>query len=157
MSVVLVQVTGKLLQSSLTKEGETVVLDQRKVSFQVDPSSDSPFLILPPTFYHTMDHSSPLRAWAAKGDPERHGGAHLRHRPLSVTGKLLQSSLTKEGETVVLDQRKVSFQVDTSSDSPFLILPLTFYHTMDHSSPLRAWAAKGGRWTDPELATLSCW
>ncbi|KAJ3594855.1 hypothetical protein NHX12_004160, partial [Muraenolepis orangiensis] len=66
--------------------------------------------------------------------------------------KLLQSSLTKEGETVLLDQRNVSFQVDPSSDSPFLILPLTFYHTMDHSSPLRAWAAKGGGWTDPELA-----
>ncbi|KAG9331582.1 hypothetical protein JZ751_018672 [Albula glossodonta] len=43
-------------------------------------------------------------------------------------------------------------QVDTSSDSPFLILPLTFYHVIDDSSPLRAWAAKGGGWTDPELA-----
>ena len=63
--------------------------------------------------------------------------------PLQVTGKLLQSSLTKEGETVRLDQRNVPFQVDTSSDSPFLILPLTFYHTIDDSSPLRAWAAKG--------------
>ncbi|KAJ3594680.1 hypothetical protein NHX12_003987 [Muraenolepis orangiensis] len=71
---------------------------------------------------------------------------------VQVTGKLLQSSLTKEGETVLLDQRKVSFQVDPSSDSPFLILPLTFYHTMDHSSPLRAWAAKDGGWADPELA-----
>ncbi|CAL8278939.1 unnamed protein product [Lota lota] len=69
-----------------------------------------------------------------------------------VTGKLLQSSLTKEGETVRLDQRNVPFQVDTSSDSPFLILPLTFYHTIDDSSPLRAWAAKDGGWTDPDLA-----
>ncbi|CAL8326259.1 unnamed protein product [Arctogadus glacialis] len=69
-----------------------------------------------------------------------------------VTGKLLQSSLTKEGETVRLDQRNVPFQVDTSSESPFLILPLTFYHTIDDSSPLRAWAAKGGGWTDPDLA-----
>ncbi|KAG7231699.1 hypothetical protein INR49_010476, partial [Caranx melampygus] len=60
-----------------------------------------------------------------------------------VTGKLLQTSLTKEGETVRLDQRNVPFQVDTSSDSPFLILPLTFYHVIDDSSPLRAWAAKG--------------
>ncbi|KAJ3594677.1 hypothetical protein NHX12_003984 [Muraenolepis orangiensis] len=76
----------------------------------------------------------------------------MNMRSYCVTGKLLQSSLTKEGETVLLDQRKVSFQVDPSSDSPFLILPLTFYHTMDHSSPLRAWAAKGGGWTDPELA-----
>lgn len=60
-----------------------------------------------------------------------------------MTGKLLQTSLTKEGETVRLDQRNVPFQVDTSSDSPFLIIPLTFYHTIDENSPLRAWAAKG--------------
>ncbi|XP_026018187.1 ATP-sensitive inward rectifier potassium channel 10 isoform X2 [Astatotilapia calliptera] len=69
-----------------------------------------------------------------------------------VTGKLLQTSLTKEGETVRLDQRNVPFQVDTSSESPFLIIPLTFYHIIDDNSPLRAWAAKGGGWTDPELA-----
>lgn len=51
-----------------------------------------------------------------------------------------------------LDQRNVPFQVDTSSDSPFLIIPLTFYHIIDDNSPLRAWATKGGGWTDPELA-----
>uniref|UniRef100_A0A3Q4HIP3 Potassium inwardly rectifying channel subfamily J member 10 n=1 Tax=Neolamprologus brichardi TaxID=32507 RepID=A0A3Q4HIP3_NEOBR len=61
-----------------------------------------------------------------------------------VTGKLLQTSLTKEGETVRLDQRNVPFQVDTSSDSPFLILPLTFYHVIDDNSPLRAWALRFG-------------
>ncbi|XP_045078327.1 ATP-sensitive inward rectifier potassium channel 10-like [Coregonus clupeaformis] len=70
----------------------------------------------------------------------------------TVTGKLLQTSQTKEGETMRLDQRNVPFQVDTSSDSPFLILPLTFYHIIDDSSPLRAWAVKGGGWTDPDLA-----
>ncbi|XP_077955029.1 ATP-sensitive inward rectifier potassium channel 10-like, partial [Gasterosteus aculeatus] len=48
-----------------------------------------------------------------------------------VSGKLLQTSLTKEGETVRLDQRNVSFEMDMSSDSPFLILPLTFYHLID--------------------------
>ena len=65
-----------------------------------------------------------------------------------MTGKLLQTSLTKEGETVRLDQRNVPFQEDTSSDSPFLILPLTFYHIIDDTSPLWAWAAKGkaGLW-----------
>jgi len=67
------------------------------------------------------------------------------HPPLQVSGKLLQTSLTKEGETVRLDQRNVPFQVDMSSDSPFLILPLTFYHIIDDDSPLRAWAAKGKR------------
>lgn len=51
--------------------------------------------------------------------------------------------MTKEGETVRLDQRNVPFQVDTASDSPFLIIPLTFYHIIDDSSPLREWAAKG--------------
>uniref|UniRef100_A0A8B9HKW0 Potassium inwardly rectifying channel subfamily J member 10 n=1 Tax=Astyanax mexicanus TaxID=7994 RepID=A0A8B9HKW0_ASTMX len=69
-----------------------------------------------------------------------------------VTGKLLQPCVSKEGETVRLDQRNVTFSVDTASESPFLILPLTFYHTIDDESPLRAWAAKGGGWTDQELA-----
>ncbi|XP_028832788.1 ATP-sensitive inward rectifier potassium channel 10-like [Denticeps clupeoides] len=69
-----------------------------------------------------------------------------------VTGKLLQPCVSKEGETVRLEQRNVSFSVDTASESPFLILPLTFYHTINSNSPLRAWAAKGGGWSDPELA-----
>lgn len=68
---------------------------------------------------------------------------HWLHVGLQVTGKLLQTSLTKEGETVRLDQRNVPFQVDTSTDSPFLIIPLTFYHIINDTSPLRAWAAKG--------------
>lgn len=71
-----------------------------------------------------------------------------------MTGKLLQTTLTKEGETVRLDQRNVPFQVDTSSDSPFLIIPLTFYHVIDAHSPLRAWAAKGRQ--EPEV-TPSPW
>ncbi|KAL2096793.1 hypothetical protein ACEWY4_006000 [Coilia grayii] len=69
-----------------------------------------------------------------------------------VTGKLLQPCVSKEGETVRLEQRNVAFSVDTASESPFLILPLTFYHIIDSSSPLRAWASKGGGWSDPELA-----
>ncbi|XP_061665223.1 ATP-sensitive inward rectifier potassium channel 10-like isoform X2 [Syngnathoides biaculeatus] len=72
-----------------------------------------------------------------------------------VTGKLLQTSLGEEGEAVRLDQRNVPFQVDTSSDSPFLIIPLTFYHVIDDSSPLRSWAAKGGDWAaDFELLVI---
>lgn len=60
-----------------------------------------------------------------------------------VTGKLLQPCVPKEGETVRLDQKNVTFSVDTASESPFLILPLTFYHTIDDESPLRDWAGKG--------------
>ncbi|XP_056302660.1 ATP-sensitive inward rectifier potassium channel 10 [Danio aesculapii] len=66
-----------------------------------------------------------------------------------VTGKLLQPCVPKAGETVRLDQKNVTFSVDTASESPFLILPLTFYHIIDDESPLRAWADKGGGWTDP--------
>ncbi|XP_019713796.1 ATP-sensitive inward rectifier potassium channel 10-like [Hippocampus comes] len=61
-----------------------------------------------------------------------------------VTGKLLQTWPSEEGAALRLDQRNVSFRVDTSSDSPFLIIPLTFYHVIDDGSPLRAWAAQGG-------------
>uniref|UniRef100_A0A3Q2ZCL8 Potassium inwardly rectifying channel subfamily J member 10 n=1 Tax=Hippocampus comes TaxID=109280 RepID=A0A3Q2ZCL8_HIPCM len=48
-----------------------------------------------------------------------------------VTGKLLQTWPSEEGAALRLDQRNVSFRVDTSSDSPFLIIPLTFYHVID--------------------------
>ncbi|NXR77003.1 KCJ10 protein, partial [Pycnonotus jocosus] len=61
-----------------------------------------------------------------------------------VTGKLLQTHLTKEGESVRLNQLNVDFQVDTSSDSPFLILPLTFYHVVDEASPLRDASLRSG-------------
>uniref|UniRef100_A0A4W4GZX3 Potassium inwardly rectifying channel subfamily J member 10a n=1 Tax=Electrophorus electricus TaxID=8005 RepID=A0A4W4GZX3_ELEEL len=71
-----------------------------------------------------------------------------------VTGKLLQPCVSKEGETVRLDQKNVTFSVDTSSESPFLILPLTFYHIINNDSPLQAWAAKGGVFLDPEVANF---
>lgn len=61
-----------------------------------------------------------------------------------VTGKLLRPHLTKEGESLRLNQLNVDFQVDTSSDSPFLILPLTFYHVLDDASPFRDVALRAG-------------
>ncbi|KAJ3595213.1 hypothetical protein NHX12_004517, partial [Muraenolepis orangiensis] len=126
------------------KRGETVKFSQHAV---VSAHEGRPCLMVRVA---NMRKSLLLGCQEGGGGPK--GLTHNELVLVQVTGKLLQSSLTKEGETVVLDQRKVSFQVDPSSDSPFLILPLTFYHTMDHSSPLRAWAAKGGGWTDPELA-----
>ncbi|XP_067308991.1 ATP-sensitive inward rectifier potassium channel 10 [Pseudorasbora parva] len=69
-----------------------------------------------------------------------------------VTGKLLLPCVPKEGETVRLDQKNVTFSVDTASESPYLILPLTFYHTIDDESPLRSWINKDGGWTDPDVA-----
>nr|XP_033779868.1 ATP-sensitive inward rectifier potassium channel 10 isoform X2 [Geotrypetes seraphini] len=70
-----------------------------------------------------------------------------------VIGKLLRTYLTKEGENVRLNQINVDFQVDTSSDSPFLILPLTFYHVVDDASPLRDVALQSGE-GDYELVVI---
>ncbi|XP_005999398.1 ATP-sensitive inward rectifier potassium channel 10 [Latimeria chalumnae] len=70
-----------------------------------------------------------------------------------VSGKLLQTYVTKEGESIGLNQNNVDFQVDTSSDSPFLILPLTFYHVIDSNSPFRD-ISFSSRDTDFELVVI---
>nr|XP_009930957.1 PREDICTED: LOW QUALITY PROTEIN: ATP-sensitive inward rectifier potassium channel 15 [Opisthocomus hoazin] len=45
-------------------------------------------------------------------------------------------------------------QVDSSSESPFLILPLTFYHILDESSPLRDLTPQNLKDKDFELVVL---
>ncbi|XP_032820337.1 ATP-sensitive inward rectifier potassium channel 10 isoform X1 [Petromyzon marinus] len=71
-----------------------------------------------------------------------------------VTGKLLQTYVTKEKETVRLSQTNVDFQVDTSTDTPFLILPLTFYHVIDERSPLFGLTASGLRSREFEIVVF---
>ncbi|XP_051257794.1 ATP-sensitive inward rectifier potassium channel 15 [Dicentrarchus labrax] len=53
-----------------------------------------------------------------------------------LTGKLLHSNVTEEGEKTQVHQSSVDFFMDSSSECPFLILPLTFYHVLDERSPL---------------------
>lgn len=53
-----------------------------------------------------------------------------------LTGKLLHSSVTEEGEKTQIHQSSVDFYMDSSGECPFLILPLTFYHVLDEHSPL---------------------
>ncbi|XP_045897094.1 ATP-sensitive inward rectifier potassium channel 15 [Micropterus dolomieu] len=53
-----------------------------------------------------------------------------------LTGKLLQSNVTQEGEKTQVHQSSVDFNIDSSGECPFLILPLTFYHVLDENSPL---------------------
>lgn len=53
-----------------------------------------------------------------------------------LTGKLLHSSVTEEGEKTQVHQTSVDFYMDSSGECPFLILPLTFYHVLDDRSPL---------------------
>ncbi|XP_040279030.1 ATP-sensitive inward rectifier potassium channel 15 [Bufo bufo] len=69
-------------------------------------------------------------------------------------GKLLHTYETKEGEKILLKQANMSFHVDSSSESPFLILPLTFYHVLDESSPLKDLTLDNIKTKDFELVVL---
>ncbi|CAN2387553.1 inward rectifier potassium channel activity [Pristimantis euphronides] len=69
-------------------------------------------------------------------------------------GKLLHSYETKEGEKILLKQANMSFHVDSSSESPFLILPLTFYHVLDEHSPLRDLSPENIKSKEFELVVL---
>nr|XP_060626320.1 ATP-sensitive inward rectifier potassium channel 15 [Anolis sagrei ordinatus] len=71
-----------------------------------------------------------------------------------LTGKLLQTYETKEGERILLNQASVKFHVDSSSESPFLILPLTFYHVLDENSPLSDLTPQSLKEKDFELVVL---
>nr|XP_006628108.1 PREDICTED: ATP-sensitive inward rectifier potassium channel 15 [Lepisosteus oculatus]XP_015196674.1 PREDICTED: ATP-sensitive inward rectifier potassium channel 15 [Lepisosteus oculatus] len=71
-----------------------------------------------------------------------------------LSGKLLHCYETKEGEKIPLSQASVNFQVDSNTESPFLILPLTFYHVIDEESPLRGLTAEDLRKKDFELVLI---
>ncbi|XP_060679459.1 ATP-sensitive inward rectifier potassium channel 10-like, partial [Hemiscyllium ocellatum] len=71
-----------------------------------------------------------------------------------VTGKLLRAQRAAEGESFRLQQLNVDFHVDAGTDSPFLILPLTFYHLIDEASPFCRAAAAPGRDQDFELVVI---
>lgn len=69
-------------------------------------------------------------------------------------GKLLSTYETKEGEKILLNQANVDFNVDSSSESPFLILPLTFYHILDDKSPLKDLTPENINGKDFELVVV---
>ncbi|XP_009998724.1 PREDICTED: LOW QUALITY PROTEIN: ATP-sensitive inward rectifier potassium channel 15 [Chaetura pelagica] len=73
-----------------------------------------------------------------------------------LSGKLLQTYETKEEKKggSLLNQASVKFNVDSSSESPFLILPLTFYHILDENSPLRDLTPQNLKEKDFELVVL---
>ncbi|XP_020787227.1 ATP-sensitive inward rectifier potassium channel 15 [Boleophthalmus pectinirostris] len=68
-----------------------------------------------------------------------------------LTGKLLHASVTEEGEKSQVTQSNVDFYMDSSGECPFLILPLTFYHVLDESSPLSRLTAESLATADFEL------
>lgn len=68
-----------------------------------------------------------------------------------LTGKLFQPNVTEEGEKTQVHQTSLHFYVDSSSECPFLILPLTFYHVLDERSPLAGLTAENLPTRDFEL------
>ncbi|KAJ6656038.1 hypothetical protein lerEdw1_004443 [Lerista edwardsae] len=58
-----------------------------------------------------------------------------------IYGKLLKTTITPEGETIILDQVNVAFVVDAGNENLFFISPLTIYHVIDKTSPFFHMAA----------------
>lgn len=52
-----------------------------------------------------------------------------------IYGKLLRTTNTPDGETIIMDQVNIDFMVDAGKDNLFFICPLTLYHVIDKSSP----------------------
>uniref|UniRef100_A0A3Q2ZGV6 Potassium inwardly rectifying channel subfamily J member 1a, tandem duplicate 3 n=1 Tax=Kryptolebias marmoratus TaxID=37003 RepID=A0A3Q2ZGV6_KRYMA len=52
-----------------------------------------------------------------------------------IYGKLLRTTTTPDGETIIMDQVNIEFMVDAGKDNLFFVCPLTLYHVIDKSSP----------------------
>lgn len=68
-----------------------------------------------------------------------------------LSGKLFKPNVTQEGERTQIHQCSVNFNMDSSGECPFLILPLTFYHVLDEHSPLAGLTAENLHTQDFEL------
>ncbi|XP_042287079.1 ATP-sensitive inward rectifier potassium channel 1b [Thunnus thynnus] len=52
-----------------------------------------------------------------------------------IYGKLLRTTTTPDGDTIILDQVHIDFIVDAGKDNLFFVCPLTLYHVINRSSP----------------------
>lgn len=52
-----------------------------------------------------------------------------------IYGKLLKTTTTQDGETIIMDQVNIDFVVDAGKDNLFFVCPLTLHHIIDKSSP----------------------
>ncbi|XDV54594.1 hypothetical protein PO909_022845 [Leuciscus waleckii] len=71
-----------------------------------------------------------------------------------IYGKLLQTTITPEGETIILDQVNIDFLVDAGKDNLFFVCPLTLYHVIDKSSPFSEMATDTLQQQDFELVVF---
>ncbi|CAI9590550.1 unnamed protein product [Staurois parvus] len=59
-----------------------------------------------------------------------------------IYGKLLKTTVTPEGETIILDQVNIDFRVDAGNENLFFVSPLTIYHVIDKNSPFYEMSAE---------------
>ncbi|XP_028319549.1 ATP-sensitive inward rectifier potassium channel 1-like [Gouania willdenowi] len=52
-----------------------------------------------------------------------------------IYGKLLRTTNSSDGETIIMDQVNIEFVMDAGKDNLFFVCPLTLYHVIDKSSP----------------------
>ncbi|KAI6073146.1 ATP-sensitive inward rectifier potassium channel 1 [Aix galericulata] len=71
-----------------------------------------------------------------------------------IYGKLLKTTITPEGETIILDQVNIEFIVDAGNENLFFISPLTIYHIIDKNSPFFHTAAETILQQDFELVVF---
>ncbi|KAG7322654.1 hypothetical protein KOW79_014000 [Hemibagrus wyckioides] len=71
-----------------------------------------------------------------------------------IYGKLLKTSVTPDGEPVILDQINVDFMVDAGKDNLFFVCPLTLCHVIDSSSPFSEMTADTLQQQDIELVVF---
>lgn len=71
-----------------------------------------------------------------------------------IYGKLLRTTNTPDGETIIMDQVNISFMVDVGKDNLFFVCPLTLYHIIDKSSPFFEMAVDTLHMQDFELVVF---
>lgn len=71
-----------------------------------------------------------------------------------IYGKLLRTTSTPDGETIILEQVDVDFMVDAGKDNLFFVCPLTLYHVIDRSSPFYELSADSLPHQDFELVVF---
>ncbi|XP_072342931.1 ATP-sensitive inward rectifier potassium channel 1-like [Scyliorhinus torazame] len=71
-----------------------------------------------------------------------------------IYGKLLKTTVTLEGETIIMDQVNIDFIVDAGNENLFFISPLTVYHIIDKTSPFYEMSAETIKQQDFELVVF---
>nr|XP_055030379.1 ATP-sensitive inward rectifier potassium channel 1-like [Misgurnus anguillicaudatus]XP_055030380.1 ATP-sensitive inward rectifier potassium channel 1-like [Misgurnus anguillicaudatus]XP_055030381.1 ATP-sensitive inward rectifier potassium channel 1-like [Misgurnus anguillicaudatus]XP_055030382.1 ATP-sensitive inward rectifier potassium channel 1-like [Misgurnus anguillicaudatus]XP_055030383.1 ATP-sensitive inward rectifier potassium channel 1-like [Misgurnus anguillicaudatus] len=71
-----------------------------------------------------------------------------------IYGKLLRTTVTPEGETIILDQVNIDFTVHAGKDNLFFVCPLTLYHVINKASPFYEMAVDTLRQQEFELVVF---